>query len=74
MEIISLLFVFQLWAGGGVDCQGSLVMIGGNLREDNIDIWSRMVALSSPAEGQVKIGLITAASSEPAYWGEYYLT
>ena len=73
MEIISLLFVFQLWAGGGVDCQGSLVMIGGNLREDNIDIWSRMVALSSPTEGQVKIGVITAANSEPAYWGEYYL-
>ena len=75
MKTISLLFVFQLWAGGGleVDCQGSLVMIGGNLREDNIDIWSRMVNLSSPGEGGVRIGVITAANSEAAYWGEYYV-
>ena len=76
MKTISLLFVFQLWAGGvveEVDCQGSLVIIGGNFREDNIDIWSRMVNLSSPGQGELRIGVITAANSEPAYWGEYYV-
>ena len=73
MKKISLLFVFQLLAVGGVHCQGSLVMIGGNLREDNVDVWSRMVNLSSPAEAELRIGVITAANSEAAYWGEYYV-
>ena len=73
MEIISWLFVFQLWTASGVDCQGSLVMIGGNLREENIDIWSRMVNLSSAGEGQLRVGVVTAANSEAAYWGEYYV-
>ena len=71
MKIIFLLFLFQSWARG-VNCQGSLVMIGGNLSEDNVDVWRRMVNLSSE-EGEARIGVITAANPDPAYWAEYYV-
>ena len=33
--------------------KGSLVMIGGNLREDNFDIWKSMVQLSGGEEVRV---------------------
>ena len=66
-----LVFAIQLLARLA-DCQGSLVMIGGNLREDNTQIWERMVNLSA-VQGEARIGVITAANSDPAYWAEYYV-
>ena len=29
--------------------------------------------LSSAGEGQLRVGVVTAANSEAAYWGEYYV-
>lgn len=51
---------------------GSLVMIGGNLAEDNEDIWSSMVELAG-GEGVARVGVVTAANADPAYWGQYYV-
>ena len=50
MKIISWLFVFQLWAAGGLEVDWRWTARDPWLREDNIDIWNRMLNLSSPGE------------------------
>lgn len=47
-------------------------MIGGNLREDHVDIYTSMVELSG-GEGVARIGVISAANSNPASGGQYYV-
>jgi len=47
-------------------------MVGGNLQEDNRDIWTSMVQLAG-GEGVARIGIITAANSNPANSGQYYI-
>ena len=64
------------------------VMIGGNLREDNLDIWETMVHLAGGVEVEfiffnkhlkcelfqiAKIGVITAANEDPVSTGRYYV-
>jgi len=74
MELVFVVLLFCILSqptNGGWG-KGSLVMIGGNLREDNFDIWTSMVQLSGGEEAS-RIGIITAANSDPAYWGQYYV-
>ena len=48
--------------------KGSLVIIGGNLRQDNAEVWQRIVKL---AGGQgARIAVLPSASSDPTFVGE----
>ena len=52
--------------------KGSLVIIGGNLRPDNADVWQRIVQL---AGGQgARIAVLPSASSDPMLVGEATVT
>jgi len=51
---------------------GSLVMIGGNLQEDNLEIWNTLVNLAGGVN-EARIGIITAANGDPVKSGEYYV-
>jgi cyanophycinase len=48
--------------------QGSLVIIGGNLRADNADVWQRIVRLAG-GDG-ARIAVLPSASSDPMLVGE----
>src|SRR5471032_175667 len=48
--------------------KGSLVIIGGNLRADNADVWGRIVQLAG-GKG-ARIAVLPSASADPARSGE----
>ena len=51
---------------------GSLVLVGGGLREDNTAVWEAMVQLAG-GEQVARVGVITAANTDPAYQGQYWV-
>jgi len=52
--------------------QGPLVLVGGNLQEDNSEIYDKIVELSG-GKGIAKIGVVTAANGNAESSGAYYV-
>ena len=61
-------FWVVLLFGGVIGSTAKLVLIGGNLRDDNGAIYDRMIELSG-GKSTAKIGILTAASSDAIYNG-----
>ena len=47
-------------------------MVGGNLDDNNVEIYKKIVNLAR-RENCSKIGVISAANKKPDYWGTYYV-
>lgn len=54
------------WAG---DIQGKLVIVGGGLRANNVDVYGRFIELAGGKEA-ARIGIVPAASSKPVKNGD----
>ena len=67
--LVSLLLLAPLGLSPG---PGSLVLVGGGLREDNTAVWEAMVQLAG-GEQVARVGVITAANTDPAYQGQYWV-
>ena len=61
-------FWVVLLFGGLIGSWAKLVLIGGNLRDDNGAIYDQMIKLSG-GRSTAKIGILTAASSDAIYNG-----
>ncbi|KAI8491479.1 hypothetical protein Bbelb_306790 [Branchiostoma belcheri] len=51
--------------------QKNLVLVGGNLQEDNAEVYNLIVELAG-GRGNAKIGLVTAANLDPENSAQYY--
>jgi len=49
------------------------VLGGGGLDDDNADVYNTFVSLSTPSDQEPYIGIITAASEDPAGSGDFYI-
>ena len=57
---------------GAATPKGTLVIIGGNLRPDNADVWQRIVQLAGGAAA--RIAVLPSAAADPARSGEAIVT
>lgn len=70
--LVSLLLLAPSVPSMGLTGPGSLVLVGGGLREDNTAVWEAMVQLAG-GEQVARVGVITAANTDPAYQGQYWV-
>ena len=70
--LVSLLLLAPCVPSLGLTGPGSLVLVGGGLREDNTAVWEAMVQLAG-GEQVARVGVITAANTDPAYQGQYWV-
>merc|ERR1711892_752582 len=68
---LCLVLLISIWYGEAVT-QGPLVLVGGNLQEDNSEIYDKIVKLSGGKE-IAKIGVVTAANGNAESSGAYYV-
>ena len=67
---VAVLVVMMLVEVEGVE-RGPLVLVGGNLAEDNAEIYEKMVELSG-GKGSARIAVVTSANANAESSGQYY--
>merc|ERR1711970_1449569 len=68
---VTVLLVLYLVEVEGVE-KGPLILVGGNLAEDNAEIYEKMVELSG-GKGSARIALVTSANANAESSGQYYI-